>query len=301
MVFFLFSVSQGPLCGRPVSQYLSFIHSDERRWQLNWLDDSATPHELIDSLSFVTIAFSVWSNNLMRKHCGMSIDWTALRSLRLMDLLPLSLQRLWASHASDDLARSIPLDLYYPTDDLRASFLGASHLDRLPGEMSRASTIAPASPWTDQLHRWVVQWTSSMKQQFSPIIEPCSLGCGNEANGFMGESCFCLFTWVSCLSIPVFICPLMVVLSWRSAITHSHRRGFFSFFEAVCIGLLSGSLCNQTVSAFTTRPFSMSVDLRFLSMLGVQWIGFGLCLTASFICGVTHAIHYAKSNREGVE
>jgi hypothetical protein len=123
------------------------------------------------------------------------------------------------------------------------------------------------------------------------------MGCHRQGDGFEGESWFSFFTTFFSVGTPVAL--VLNVLAWMMfpPIKHHHRHQIRWFLQVMFTSVIISSISNQIVSAFATRPLSMFFNLRFLSILGIQWLGFALCLTSSFVCGVKHAIHYAKSNK----
>jgi uncharacterized membrane protein len=140
------------------------------------------------------------------------------------------------------------------------------------------------------------------KEYFSLTIGTCSTGFDVQDDGFADETWFGVFTVFVCAFVPSGTgLAITILIGLFPAIKHSSRYRFFSLYDGIFIGMLSSSIFNQMVSAFATRPLSMSIDLRFMSMLGIQWIGFGLCLITAFICGVKYAVQYAQSKKEGLE
>ena len=137
-----------------------------------------------------------------------------------------------------------------------------------------------------------------MKQDFPLPIESCSTGWDPQDDGFVDESGLDVFAFFSCLSIPTGgCCATIIMMVYLPVIRHSCRRRFFTFYPSKFMCLILAWISNQMTTAFALRPLSMSVDIRFLSMLGIQWIGFGLCLIASFIYGVKHAFQVRSVNR----
>jgi hypothetical protein len=126
-------------------------------------------------------------------------------------------------------------------------------------------------------------------QQMSLIIEPCTIISDDQPDGFSNESSFAFFTSLCCSATAcVTICPV-VFQTLLLTFPHIHRRKLFDNFQLILITLIVSSIVNQVTSAFVTRPLAMFLDVRFLSMLGIQLIGFGLCLFLSFIYGVVYA------------
>jgi hypothetical protein len=49
------------------------------------------------------------------------------------------------------------------------------------------------------------------------------------------------------------------------------------------------SVCNQMVSATACRPIEILYNLRYISMIMVQLVGFFICLLFSFFLGIKFA------------
>ena len=211
------------------------------------------------------------------------------------------LQCLCASYSSSRLVPPMPIDLYCHRMDLRVCLLDASHRGTLFAKMWWASTLAQTSARTNQFHRWVLRWAWSMRKGFSLTIEPCAMGCDGQAKDFVGESFFSFFTTFFSVGTPVAVVFNVFVLVLFPTIKHHYRHQIRWLLQVMFTSAIISSISNQIVSAFATRSLSMFFNLRFLSILGIQWLGFGLCLISSFICGVQHAIHYAKSNKGRLE
>ena len=211
------------------------------------------------------------------------------------------LQCLCASYSPSRLVPSMPIDLYCHRMDLHVCFLDTSHQDRLFAKMWGASTLARTSARINQLHRWVLRWAWSLAKGFPLTIEPCAMGCDGQADRFVSDSFFSFYT--SFFSVGTPIAVVLNVLAWTMfpAIKHHYRHQIRWLLQVMFTSAIISSISNQIVSAFATRSLSMFFNLRFLSMHGIQWLGFGLCLISSFVCGVKHAIHYAKSNKGRLE
>ena len=64
---------------------------------------------------------------------------------------------------------------------------------------------------------------------------------------------------------------------------------WFCWCRKMVICLVCSSICNQLVNALSCRPIEIAYDIRYLSMLIVQILGFFICLLFSFFLGVKYA------------
>jgi hypothetical protein len=70
---------------------------------------------------------------------------------------------------------------------------------------------------------------------------------------------------------------------------------WFCWCRKIFICLVCNSIGNQLVNALSCRPINILYDIRYLSMLAVQILGFFVCLLFSFFLGVKYASVKNKS------
>jgi hypothetical protein len=64
---------------------------------------------------------------------------------------------------------------------------------------------------------------------------------------------------------------------------------WFCWCRKILIFFVGSSICNQVVSATACRPIEIIYDLRYISMIMVQLIGFFTCLLFAFFLGIKFA------------
>ena len=100
-------------------------------------------------------------------------------------------------------------------------------------------------------------------------------------------------TYLSLVPLLAFLCAGAMVSSMFAQVCrlrlHEHRHATLARSSRACrnilICLIISSLLHQTATAFSCRPFEIFNDLAFISMLTVQYGGFGCCLLFSYILG----------------
>jgi hypothetical protein len=64
---------------------------------------------------------------------------------------------------------------------------------------------------------------------------------------------------------------------------------WFCWCRRIFICLVCTSICHQLVNALSCRPIDILYNIRYLSMLVVQIVGFFICLLFAFFLGVKYA------------
>ncbi len=64
---------------------------------------------------------------------------------------------------------------------------------------------------------------------------------------------------------------------------------WFCWCRKILILFVISSVCNQMVSATACRPIEILYNLRYISMIMVQLVGFFICLLFSFFLGIKFA------------
>lgn len=121
---------------------------------------------------------------------------------------------------------------------------------------------------------------------FAEECTPSSPVCATKIRSYLFMRILVGFLYGGSYILVIQMFPLFKGISYDQLVNPCQ---WFCWCRKILIYLVISSICNQLGSILICRPIDILYDVRYISMIIVQIIGFVICLLFTFFLGVKYA------------